>query len=394
MDMSITRRLAPALAALSLLSFACEAPHGGAGSRAPVASPDPRHNRAILTSKNEEVLQVDPQTGAHQTLVRFEPYTAAHALDVAGSVAYVWAQDGSLDSLDLGTRRLVADIRLAGASTPVLAAKDGVAFVVRGGAIVAVDLASGQARWRHPLEGVGGAPTVTADRLFVATSHEVLAIDRKTGARLWGRPLARELSGSIRLAADTLLVPAGPLLALDAATGDTRWQLEAHAAGTPCVEGSAVLVQAAIEPASSRLLALDLVSGRARWSLESGNADARRYAPLVVGDVVYGVYERGSSVASSGNGRPFVAEIATGRVLWSNDDVSVDTSPVHANGRVFFHGQNFRAARGAGYDNWGLMALDDASGAVAWLNSYFGEGAVAVATPIVLADNGVFRSAE
>jgi hypothetical protein len=62
-----------------------------------------------------------------------------------------------------------------------------------------------------------------------------------------------------------------------------------------------------------------------------------------------------------------------------------------ATGRLFFHGQRFKG-EGSIDNNVGLMSLDVANGQLIWLNNYF-RYAYSLA-PIVLADNGVFRSSQ
>jgi outer membrane protein assembly factor BamB len=241
-----------------------------------------------------------------------------------------------------------------------------------------------------------GRPLVTQDRLFVGT-HSSLdqnylhAIDRTTGGRSWRIELPDAMSGTPRLAGNLLLVPAGNLYALDPATGAVVWTFAqeplSRGASTPAIAGSVVLVQGADDVSEGRLYALDLATGARKWALDAGNGYAGGYSPVVVGGVVLGVFERGSSQWPSGNGLPFAADIATGTIVWRNADVSVSTSPVFANGRLFFHGQNFKGTGGID-NNVGLMMLDGPTGKFIALDNYF-RYASAV-SPLVIATNGVY----
>jgi outer membrane protein assembly factor BamB len=212
---------------------------------------------------------------------------------------------------------------------------------------------------------------------------------------VWRQPIAhdRGLSGAPRIAGDTLLVPAGDLLALDAATGALKWTLPMYGrgAGTPVLAGDRLLVQGATALTDGRLSCVELATGHVVWTLAAGNDDTGVYLPTLIasarGLLVAGVSERGNALSTTGNGEPFLADVATGTVLWDNPDVSVETSPVFANGQLFFHGQNFRGSGDVG-DNVGLLRLDASTGAFEAVDTYFRYSAAL--TPLVLADNGVF----
>ncbi|HEY5934843.1 MAG TPA: PQQ-binding-like beta-propeller repeat protein, partial [Kofleriaceae bacterium] len=186
-------------------------------------------------------------------------------------------------------------------------------------------------------------------------------------------------------------VPAGDLYALDPVTAEVRWSVPmeplSRGAGTPTIAGDAILVQGADDVSEGRLYCIDLATGTKRWAIDAGNDYAGIYSPAVVNGVVIAVSERGSGESLVGNGLPFVAEIATGAILWSNPDVSVETSPVFANGRLYFHGQNFRGSGGID-DNVGLLTLDATTGSFLAIDNYFRYSAAV--TPLVIADNGVF----
>ena len=160
-----------------------------------------------------------------------------------------------------------------------------------------------------------------------------------------------------------------------------------YGAGSPVVSGERVFVQGAVGVADGRFLCVSLATGDVLWQLEAGTSDAGWFTPSVVGNVVFGVYERGSSEVHARNGRPLAVAADTGALIWRNDDVSVETSPVLANGRLFFHGQRF--AEGDIDDNVGLFSLDASTGDLLWLDNYTRYSRAL--TPTIVAENGVFR---
>ncbi len=375
-------------------------------------------NKFILTSKEEEVIRVDPATGAHEKLFSFEKYADVSDIDYLNGIMYVTAEDNSINAIDLQSKKLLWDLplidyELTTISSQTTTVKDNVCYAVgEAGVMLAIDIVSGKPIWAYNLNPSGStdsyyptsAITVTANKVFIGSNQTVLyedernyvfALDRATGKLIWRKelPKGKWVSGAIKLAGNTLLVPANNLMALDVATGNLIWEFKMpeldRGAGSPSIAGDRVLVHGSMNAAlGGRLFCLNLSNGQKIWDIEGGGEVVGGYAPLVVDKVVFGVYERGSSLQRFGNGRPYLADIATGKKIWENDDISVETSPVYANGRLFFHGQHF-AGEGSIDDNVGLLCLDAATGKFLWINNYFRFGAAV--TPIVVADNGIFR---
>ena len=129
---------------------------------------------------------------------------------------------------------------------------------------------------------------------------------------------------------------------------------------------------------ASELYALDIDTGEMLWSYDTGFDYP--FHPIIEGDVVFGVYQDAAAIAFEPNGRPFAVRLADGKEIWSNEDIWVDTSPVSANGRLFFFGS------GIGKD--GLLCLDANTGNFLW-DSDEGLGTFSVPM-VVVATNGVF----
>ena len=342
-------------------------------------------------------------------------YDDLQSVAVTGTTALIGVEDNSVKAVDLATGDVRWDDPInhyesSSLASPQVVLRDGVVYATGiEGVLTARGVARGEVVWDHPLDPSGatdsyyslvGAAAVTADRVYVATyypgdTNYLHALDRATGAQRWRIELPAGVSGRIRQVGDVLLVPAKHLYALDPATGRERWRFAmadlTRGAGTPVVAGDAVLVQGSSTAITGRLYCLDLATGRQRWAIDAGNDYTGVYTPLVVGNYVLGVRERGSSQSTTGNGIPFVADLATGALVWANPDVSVESSPVWANGRLYFFGQNFKGTGGVD-NNVGLLTLDATTGAFVSVDTYF-RYRISL-TPVVIATNGVFTSAD
>ena len=420
-DASVFRGMACSRALAVLILVGCSSGGAPGGEGPPGAGGglglgDPSANRQILTSRDESLVMVDLATRVNTPIFAFNQYDDVESVAVVGHTAYVGAGDNSINAIDLTTNDLLWDAPFGryestSLADPSIVVLDDTAYGAGvPGVMTAFDLThNGAVRWAYPLDpsgatdgyfsGVSG-PQVTADRVFVGTStifdtNYIHAIDRATGARVWRQPIANSsgLSGAPRLAGDTLLVPAGDLLALDAATGAVRWTLPmfGRGAGTPILDGDRLFVQGAAALTDGRLYCVELATGNVVWTLPAGNDDTGVYIPTLIssahGLLIAGVAERGSGVSTTGNGEPFLADAATGAVIWENADVSVSTSPVFANDQMFFHGQNFKGT-GNIEDNVGLIILDASTGAFEGVDTYFADHAAL--SPLVFADNGIF----
>lgn len=382
------------------------------GTGASALGGNPMLNQIVLSSKDTQIVAVDPNAGGHRVVTDFGNYIDIESLAyVGGNTVYAGAEDNSMNAVDLASGALIWETPLgryenSTLASPQVVIRDSTIYGVGiPGVLAARDLAQAAVRWDYAMSPSGetdgyysqvGRPLVTADRIYIGT-HSSLdqnylhAIDRTTGARIWRLELPDAMSGTPLLVGNRLLVPAGDLYALDPANGAVLWSFAqeplSRGASTPAIAGNVVLVQGADDVADGRLYALDLATGARKWAIDAGNDYAGIYTPLVVGGVVLGVSERGSSQWPTGNGIPFAADIATGAIVWSNPDVSVESSPVFANGRLFFHGQNFKGTGGID-NNVGLMMLDGPTGKFIALDNYF-RYASAV-KPLVIAANGVF----
>jgi outer membrane protein assembly factor BamB len=370
------------------------APAGTAG--------DASLNRLVIATRGEEIVQVDPSTGAHRTISTLESRGTVKSLDLSDQTLLVGSANNAVSAIDLGSGKALWDVSLgkydeSRLADPTVIVRDSVAYADGECGVMAVDLTTHKVMWQNAVGDAGdctrhpGGFAVSGDRVFVggggATAlgeSSLFALDRATGQLAWTKPLDTTGIGTMKLAGNTLLVPAGDLLALDAATGEIKWKLAtdhtAPGVGMPIIAGDKVLVQGPADTSSGRLFCVGLASGEVIWTADAGNQNAGFYAPTVAGNVVFGVV---------GNGRPFAADLATGTLVWAKDDVSVSSSPVFANGRLFASGGNVSGGGTTEHDV-GLLSLDASSGALLWLDDDFASGTAL--SPVVVADNGVFRA--
>jgi outer membrane protein assembly factor BamB len=395
---------------------------GGGG--ASIETADPSLNRTILTSKEEELVAIDASTKGRTTLFQFDRLVDVESVAIdsanpSSSLLYVGAGDNSINVIDTKAKSLLWDLPLGryeqtSLSEPVMVVEKGIAYAVGlPGVLTAIDLSTKKAKWELPLSPSGASdgyygssmsrPTMTADTLYLGTHSSIdqnylFAVDRASGTRKWRREI-ETISGGIKVVGDKndkLLVPARDLLLLDAATGNTLWTLKmeklSRGASTPIViGGDSIFVQGAVGVAEGRLFCVSLASGEVRYEVKAGNDYAGRYSPSSIGNVVFGVYERGNAQTAQGNGKPFAIDAATGKILWENSRVSIDGSLVYANGLLYAHGQNFDG-KGSIDNNVGLLTLDAKTGRLLALDNYFRFSSAL--SPIVIADNGIFGFGE
>jgi eukaryotic-like serine/threonine-protein kinase len=287
---------------------------------------------------------------------------------------------------------------------------DGVVYVGAGdGGIHALDVTSGERRWRHETgAAVDATPLVTEDAVYVQARDGLFrAIDRGTGELLWTFETAEPgpvdfwdftLSGAA-LAGDSVLFGSGSgmLYALDAESGELRWFFATGGAirGTPLVVGSHVYFGSF----DGWFRALDVASGDLVWQFktvgstffpEGAIQGSASYADGVVyfGSRDYNLYalnaETGTGhwnvrkpswvigppamddkrvyVGTSDSLTVYAIDRASGRVEWEQRvDARVFASPQLHDDELLVGGFNGR-----------LNALDPADGAQRWFFSTAG----------------------
>ena len=376
----------------------------------PILAADPSLNELLVVAVDEELHVADPNTGANELVFAFDQHNDIDNLpEYHNGVVYCVNDDNGLTAIDLQSKEMLWETGIPDYYNSSIAKTSPVyhnnTIFVAGlfGILVAADAATGDIKWQYDFkldpegyyENMYGRAAISGNRLVHGTGtsfdeNYLHCIDITTGKRIWRVPLSEQgLTGSTAIVDDVVYVPSNTFEARDLETGAVLWQFpvdEDDGASTPTIAGDKILFQGSTERIEARLYCLDRRTGQLLWEVDAGGDDAAAISPAVAGEVAFGVYERGSVAPFSINGRPFAVSLETGERRWENDRVSVDTSPVHANGRLYFQGQYF------GIDDLdeavGLMCLDAATGEFLWINSAFRYGNF---SPVVVAKNGIFK---
>ena len=226
-------------------------------------------------------------------------------------------------------------------------------------ALWALDLASGNVRWKVEIDsdGIVGHPVSDGDRVYVwlarnADDTALRALDLATGEELWKLPgevsaAPPRVEGDIVWAGNT----AGVMRAVDAATGEELLRFEQPPLGLftfssrPVIDGDRVLFGSDI----GSFYALDRETADELWSF-SPDDPTNPSGPVVVGDVV---------VFGSFVGNIYGLDVATGDVRWRTASGSgqVLSSPVAADGVVYVGSMSPEPA---------VHAIDGATGEPIW----------------------------
>jgi outer membrane protein assembly factor BamB len=296
----------------------------------------------------------------------------------------------------------------------------------RSGYLYALDLATGQMRWRFRTGGLAGVtPAVAGELVFVgSTDGNLYAVDVVTGTEVWHRQVAPFYSSLTT--ADGVVYAAGGdpgsppaivdgvayagdgfasvvaaldartglklwqtvvgvgepsgwgVYAIDIATGKRLWRFTADESvqSAPAVAGGVVFVV----DAGSTLYALDAGTGDEHWRLvladDAGVSpmaiETPHSSPAVVDGVVY---------AASANGVLAAVDVTSGSVQWRVAlTEAISSSPAVAGGVVYI----------GGLDGV-LYALDAATGEVSWR---FAAGAPIGSSPVVTGKDLLFGTGD
>jgi len=376
-----------------------------------IVSGDPSLNQFLITSENETVLTLNAQTGEATLIYAFENLTDIEILaDYDDGHIFVTTDDNSVNALNVATQSFVWDTPMLqykfsslGLTEPICL--DRVCYASGGsGVVLALDQVTGDLKWYYTTDPDGELDNVLneneslivhEDKVYVFYRYagfadvapKLFVLDKQTGSLLQQFRLDFELTGTPLVVNNTMYIPAKNMYAVDLDTFDVLWQFDADGIGTPAVS-SGKLVASGIpvdESIYSRLYCLDMATGTKLWEKDTGYDTI--WDPIIVGNVIFGNYEEATSFAFSNNGRPFAVSLADGKELWFRDDVSVDNSPIYANGHLFFLGHDINGL-GDTDENTGMLCMDANNGKVLWINPDLAR--FKSIPPLVVAENGVF----
>lgn len=221
------------------------------------------------------------------------------------------------------------------------------------GLLRAVDRETQELRWEHDIgRGPPGSPVVVdgvaylASGVFEEWPTEVFAVDVATGEERWRTDLGGgqlHLRGSVAVDDGRVFVVDGDLVVLDTADGEERWRaaFDAPAETTPTVADGTVYVT----DTDGTLHAVAAADGTERWTADVGEPD-RGTAAAVVDDEVY-----------VGTGSGLHALTAGGETRWTFDATqamtpTVDTDAVYVGEGGFEDRAVFAVDREDGTERW------------------------------------------
>jgi len=374
-----------------------------------IVSGDPAMNNFIITSWDESIVKVDAATGVEEIVFTLPDQTYPESLpDYSNGVVYVASDDNSVNAIDVNTNAFLWD-------TPMLEydnalgisntnCDDGICYTSGGfGVVVALLEGSGDIKWYYSTDLKGElddvlndatTPIVYEDKVYIFSEEDFLGyypaymhvLDKETGTLLNKVELPNDISSVPVIENDILYLPAKNMYAIDINTLNVLWSFEADGVSAPQITQDKVVFSGipTDDIIHSVLYCVDKETGAFIWGKDNGFDTI--WSPTVVENVIFGAREKGSAFPFR-NGRPIAVRLSDGEELWYRDSVSCDTTPVYANGMLFFHGHNIGASSDID-ENVGLIAMDANTGEVVWLNNVFGNDYAN--TPIVIAQNGVF----
>ena len=227
---------------------------------------------------------------------------------VHGNIACFSSSEPKLYALDLVTRQLYwSEPALTWSSEPPVVADQVIVVPSRGPMVTTYSLNTGERLWTFEAddketEWLHYQPVVTSDTAYLAGwGKRVYAVDLASGQLRWKFQVVRGLTCAPVLAGDKILLgvkdyrpsdnslkatgerkPGYSLYAVDAASGQLAWQFrtDKHIHISPAVSGEAILVGAD----HRRLHVLDSRDGREVW--QTTLPEKLRAGPCVLGDQV------------------------------------------------------------------------------------------------------------
>ncbi len=275
------------------------------------------------------------------------------------------APDGTVSFFELETGEVTTRVRLAarvgGMPAGAVVNAPGLPrlLVVSEGErhITALDLVSGEIRWRHALGRGRFFKVRRAGKLLVVSSSEptLTAVDAATGEMVWRvrdrlrfcRPAAYDNNALFVVAGDASPASrtAESLLALDPWSGVSRWRMDipsnVRSLGAP-LPAEQVVVLSIHDPRGTGFVAFDREDGSVRWTVPTGFAPATS-AWLIVDDAL---------IVNGANGEVSAIELSDGTCRWrkklsreGDADVPRHLEPVVRSGALFVPQQQVNVIR-------------------------------------------------
>lgn len=190
---------------------------------------------------------------------------------------------------------------------------EGRAYVISGGRVTALDLATGARRWTSAVQGAGEL-AFGGGRVFVSGSIGLTALDAASGTPVWTSAQGSAYGAPPLVAGDLVILQGQGLTAFDAATGAQRWKggTSDGSEGAPAVAGDRVF-----QYGGCTIVAVDRRTGRVIWSRNSGCTGGGGGTVLVERDRVHSAFGAAPMQAADG------ADVAGARVQIAAGDIGL-----------------------------------------------------------------------
>ncbi|HJQ25790.1 MAG TPA: PQQ-binding-like beta-propeller repeat protein [Blastocatellia bacterium] len=279
-----------------------------------------------LSLGDGHLVAVDAATGQRKWSYKVERHDLS-APAVAGGSIYIGSGDGVLHVLDTATGqekwRFQAKDHDYGVGSPVIA--DGVVYfnnLNKGlkGELYALDIQTRQPRWVYREQMYLSAPAIGADAVYLSTWTGLLvALDIKSGQEKWR---LKAKTGPPALVDGTLYLSDGKnLSAVDAETGKLKWRASANGnvRAALAVAGDTIWYTGWLDS----IYAVDAQTGREKWKYKTKSSCI---SPIAVDGVVY----------AGGEDQVFAVDGKTGALKWKIDCEKLTAStPAVADGRIY-----------------------------------------------------------
>jgi outer membrane protein assembly factor BamB len=185
--------------------------------------------------------------------------------------------------------------------------------------------------WRVEVPGtITGSPALAADLLAVTTDEGwLLALDPATGQERWRAPIEPGGAATPAIDADVVHVVDGGLADFDVATGELLWRMDGIATTDPLLTGHTLLASG-----PNGLVAIDVGGARGleawRFLPDAASEMGELSRPARVDGAVVVV----SPAIRGGPGTVWALDLATGGQVWQRDDLEAVTSPTATGGVV------------------------------------------------------------
>jgi outer membrane protein assembly factor BamB len=331
-----------------------------------IATPDARVAMYRGNAAHTGELPGPGLSGRPQRLWRFDSAGELYSSPVvANGLVYFGSKSGFLFALDIATgetrwRADLGDNIIVKSSPAVL---DDRVIVGAGYGLFAFDPLTGREIWRASTPSLSeSSPSFADGKVFVASStSSVYAFDVDTGKQLWSLQTDGLIKSSPAIVGDVLFVGTddGKLYAISTKTGQTRWRFDTVGGifSSPAVAGELVYTTS-IGGKTYAIAIAGNTQKTALWQYDAGG----EASPVVSGGVVY--------VASADGGVYAFDAIAGGAPKWLFPTGSpITSSPTIADGILY-------VASGKT-----LYAVDAATGTELWR---YGAGYVINTSPVVV----------